>query len=73
MKEILGYLGGGLALLLSWLYSYWRIRNLKAKNKQATQEKTFEEIAKNSKTEEFRDLAEVDKKTDDEIFKEWNK
>ena len=73
MKELLGWLGGGLALALSWFFSWWRIRNLKAQNKKFSQEADFEKIAKEKKGEEYEALSSVDKKSDEEVFSSWNK
>lgn len=73
MKEILGWLGGGFVLCFSWFFSWWKIKNLKAKNKSLEQEVKYEEIAKDKKTNEARQLREVDQKTDAEIFENWEK
>lgn len=73
MKEILGWLGGGLALALSWFFSWWKIRNLKAQNKTLEKERDYEKTAKDVKTEEGKQLREVDGKTDDDVFNSWNK
>lgn len=73
MKEILGWLGGAVVLFLSWMFSWWRIRNLKAQNKKLSQEADFEKIAKEKKGEEYEALSSVDKKNDDEVFSSWNK
>lgn len=73
MKELLGWIGGGLAIALSWFFSWWRIRNLKAQNKKLSQEADFEKIAKEKKGEEYQKLTDVDNKTDEEVFSSWNK
>lgn len=73
MKEALGYILGALALAGSWLFTWIKIGNLKAKNKQLEQERDWEKKAKESKIKENKELNEIDKKTDKEIFENWNK
>ena len=72
MKEILGYIIGAVLLAFSWLFTWIKIGNLKAKNKKLETEKEWQINATESKVKEQKELNEIDNKSDEEILKGWN-
>lgn len=71
-NDLLVWILGGVAVVFSSLFARKKIRSLKNQNKALKEQNENEKLARESKNKEYKNISEINKKTDEEIWNNWN-
>lgn len=72
ISDLLVWILGSVAFVFSSLFAMEKIRSLKNQNKALKEQNENEKLARESKNKEYKNISEINKKTDEEIWNNWN-
>ena len=72
INDLLVWILGGVAVVFSSLFARKKTRSLKNQNKALKEQNENEKLARESKNKEYKNISEINKKTDEEIWNNWN-